>query len=59
MVILFWIFDNKIKFFIEIGVEVLWGEGVIFFIKEEKKNNLSLGIILLNLFNYDLINIIE
>lgn len=59
MVILFWIFDNKIKFFIEIGVEVLWGEGVIFFIKEEKKNKLSLGIILLNLFNYDLINIIE
>lgn len=37
MVILFWIFYNKIKFFIEISVEVLWGEGVIFFIKEEKR----------------------
>lgn len=37
MVILFWIFDNKIKFFIEFSVEVLWGEGVIFFIKEEKR----------------------
>lgn len=37
MVILFWIFDNKIKFFIEISVEVLWGEGVIFFIKEKRE----------------------
>lgn len=37
MVILFWVFDNKIKFFIEISVEVLWGEVVIFFINEEKR----------------------
>lgn len=35
-VTLSWIFDNKIKFPIEISVEVSWGEGVTPFIKEEK-----------------------
>lgn len=36
-VTLSWIFYNKIKFPIEISVEVSWGEGVTPFIKEEKR----------------------
>lgn len=39
-VTLSWIFDNKIKFPIEISVEVSWGEGVTPFINEEKKKQI-------------------